>query len=67
MSQKPNDLEGITYAIGSKILLNNNVYIGVEASLTEYDSISATRTTGSVNVNADATVAQGTITLGYKF
>jgi outer membrane immunogenic protein len=67
LSKKPNDLEGITYAIGSKILLNNNVYIGVEASLTEYDSISATRTTGSVNVNADATVAQGTITLGYKF
>jgi hypothetical protein len=67
LSKKPNDLEGITYAIGSKILLNNNVYIGVEASLTEYDRISATRTTGSVNVNADATVAQGTITLGYKF
>jgi hypothetical protein len=67
LSKKPNDLEGITYAIGSKILLNNNVYIGVEASLTEYDSISATRSTGSVNVNADATVAQGTITLGYKF
>ena len=67
LSKKPGDLEGITYAIGSKILLNNNLYIGVEASLTEYDSISATRTTGSVNVNADATVAQGTITLGYKF
>ena len=67
LSKKPNDLEGITYAIGSKILLNNNVYIGVEASLTDYDSISATRTTGSVNVNADAKVAQGTITLGYKF
>jgi hypothetical protein len=67
LSKKPGDLEGITYAIGSKILLNNNVYIGIEASLTEYDSISATRTTGSVNVNADATVAQGTITLGYKF
>jgi predicted porin len=67
LSKKPDDLEGITYAIGSKILLNNNVYIGVEASLTEYDAISATRTTGSVNVKADATVAQGTITLGYKF
>jgi hypothetical protein len=67
LSKKPGDLEGITYAIGSKILLDNNVYIGIEASLTEYDSISATRTTGSVNVNADATVAQGTITLGYKF
>ena len=67
LSKKPNDLEGITYAIGSKILLNNNIYVGVEASLTDYDNISATRTTGSVNVNADAKVAQGTITLGYKF
>ena len=71
LSKKPGDLEGITYAIGSKILLNNNVYIGVEASLTDYDSISATRAARSdrsaVNVNADAKVAQGTITLGYKF
>ena len=66
LTTKPSDLEGWTYAIGSKTLLTNNVYVGVEASITDYDSISATRATG-VNVSADAKVAQGTITLGYKF
>ena len=66
LTAKPNDLEGWTYAIGSKTLLTNNVYVGVEASVTDYDSISATRATG-VGITADAKVAQGTITLGYKF
>jgi hypothetical protein len=66
LTSKPSDLEGWTYAIGSKTLLTNNVYVGVEASITDYDSIRATRATG-VNINADAKVAQGTITLGYKF
>jgi hypothetical protein len=66
LSTKPNDLEGWTYAIGSKTLLTNNVYVGVEASVTDYDSIRAVRNSG-VNVNAEAKVAQGTITLGYKF
>ena len=66
LSAKPADLEGWTYAIGSKTLLTNNVYVGVEASITDYDSISATTTNGSV-INANPKVAQGTITLGYKF
>jgi hypothetical protein len=66
LTTKPSDLEGWTYAIGSKTLLTNNVYFGVEAAVTDYDSIKATRATG-VNVSADAKVAQGTITLGYKF
>ena len=66
LTTKPKDLEGWTYAIGSKTLLTNNVYIGVEASVTDYDSIKATRAT-AVDVSADAKVAQGTITLGYKF
>jgi len=66
LSAKPADLEGWTYAIGSKTLLNSNVYIGVEASITDYDSISATTTNGST-ISANPKVAQGTITLGYKF
>jgi hypothetical protein len=66
LTTKPSDLEGWTYAIGSKTLLTNNVYVGVEASVTDYDSIRAVRSSG-VNINADAKVAQGTITLGYKF
>jgi len=66
LTTKPNDLEGWTYAIGSKTLLTNNVYVGVEASVTDYDAIKAVRNNG-VNIDADAKVAQGTITLGYKF
>jgi hypothetical protein len=66
LTTKPNDLEGWTYAIGSKTLLTNNLYVGVEASVTDYDAIRAVRSSG-VNINADAKVAQGTITLGYKF
>ena len=66
LTAKPNDLEGWTYAIGSKTLLTNNVYVGVEASITDYDSISATRT-GDVKTTADVKVAQGIITLGYNF
>ena len=66
LSTKPADLEGWTYAIGSKTLLTNNVYIGIEASITDYDSISATTTNGST-IAANPKVAQGTITLGYKF
>ena len=73
LSAKPSDLEGVTYAIGSKTMLTPNLYLGIEASLTDYDSISATRAArtsparDAVNVSADAKVAQGTITLGYKF
>jgi hypothetical protein len=66
LTTKPDDLEGWTYAIGSKTLLTNNLYVGVEASVTDYDAIRAVRSSG-VNINADAKVAQGTITLGYKF
>ncbi len=66
LTSKPSKLEGWTYAIGSKILLTNNAYVAVEASITDYDSITATRATG-VNITADPKVAQGTVTLGYKF
>ena len=76
LSRKPGDLEGISYGIGSKTMLTPNLYLGVEANITDYDSISATTTTvasagtsgsTSKNVNADVKTVQGMITLGYKF
>ena len=74
LSKKPEDLKGITYAIGSKTMLTPNLYLGVEASVTDYDSVSATVAAGSANVNdggrrinADVKTAQGIVTLGYKF
>ena len=68
LSTKPSDLDGWTYAIGSKTMLTPNLYLGVEASITDYDTISATKTVDTTsNINADVKVVQGVVTLGYKF
>jgi hypothetical protein len=75
LTQKPGDLEGISYGIGSKTMLTPNFYLGVEANITDYDSISATTSTIGANpqgsaskrVTADVQTVQGMITLGYKF
>ena len=75
LTAKPSDMEGWTYAIGSKTMLTSNLYLGVEASITDYDSITATQATSAnglvagttKNIRADVKVAQGTVTLGYKF
>ena len=66
VTSAPSKLEGWTYAIGSKTMLTPNTYFGVEASVTDYDNISATLTNGKT-VSANPKVAQGTIALGYKF
>ena len=75
LTRKPDDMEGWTYAIGSKTMLTSNFYLGVEASITDYDSVTATQSTSAnglvagttKNITADVKVAQGTVTLGYKF
>ena len=75
LTRKPDDMEGWTYAIGSKTMLTSNLYLGVEASITDYDSVTATQSTSAnglvagttKNITADVKVAQGTVTLGYKF
>jgi len=66
VASSPSTLEGWTYAIGSKTMLTPNTYFGVEASVTDYDNLSATLTNGKT-VSANPKVAQGTIALGYKF
>ena len=74
LSKKPGDLEGMSYGIGSKTMLTPNLYLGVEANITDYDSISATTLlnagtggTSSKTITADVQTVQGMITLGYKF
>ena len=68
LSKKPGDLDGWTYAIGSKTMLTPNLYLGVEASITDYDSVTATKSVDAANtVTADVKVVQGVVTLGYKF
>jgi len=61
-----NKMDGWTYAIGSKTMLTSNSYIGIEASYTDYDSISATLS-NSNTATANPKVAQGSVTIGYKF
>ena len=74
-------LFAVTVAPFIKILLafivpaTSNLYLGVEASITDYDSVTATQSTSAnglvagttKNITADVKVAQGTVTLGYKF
>ena len=74
LSRKPGDLEGMSYGIGSKTMLTPNLYLGVEANITDYDSVKATTLanagnggTASKTITADVKTVQGTITLGYKF
>ena len=68
LSKKPDDLDGWTYAIGSKTMLTPNLYLGVEASITDYDSVTATKSVDATNtITADVKVVQGVVTLGYKF
>jgi hypothetical protein len=74
LSRKPEDLEGMSYGIGSKTMLTQNLYLGVEANITDYDSVKATTQanagnggTSSKTITADVKTVQGTITLGYKF
>ena len=74
LSRTPGDLEGMSYGIGSKTMLTPNLYLGVEANITDYDSITATTLlnagnggTSSKTITADVKTVQGIITLGYKF
>jgi hypothetical protein len=77
LSKRPDDLEGFTYSLGSKTMLTPNLYLGVEASITDYDTVSATTaavgtnaavgSTGSRTINADIKTVQGIVTLGYRF
>jgi len=75
LTKQPGDLKGVVYGIGSKTMLTPNLYIGVEASYTDYDTVTGTTavgaeaggTSGNKTVNADVKVAQGVVTIGYKF
>ena len=69
----PADLEGDTFAIGTKSQLGTNFYIKTEAGFTEYDQLSVTGK-GTANgissgttVTADPTIAFGTVSLGFRF
>ena len=65
------DISGWGAGVGLKTFLTPNAFIQVEANYTDYDSITATKTntgTGRITTaTGDPKVAQGLVTLGYKF
>jgi len=78
---KPDDMEGATYAIGTRTVLESGLFVRTEAGLTEFDSLTATGLGSSGNggtansksvettttVTADPTVAYGSISIGMRF
>jgi hypothetical protein len=66
-----NNVEGWTYGIGSKNMLTNNLYLTIEGSLTDYDTISVATSAADSGVASSATgnpkVIQAKIGLGYRF
>lgn len=69
--KQPGDLQGWGYGVGLKTFLTANAFVQVEASYTEYDTLTSTKTatggTGLVTASGTPTIAAGTITIGYKF
>jgi hypothetical protein len=64
------DIEGWGGGIGLKTFLTPNAFIQVEANYTEYDTVTGTKTNSNGRIttaSGDPKIAQGIITLGYKF
>lgn len=63
------NIEGFGYGVGLKSLLNNNLYIQVEAGIDEYDKETATfdEATTPITYSFDPKVVTGKISIGYKF
>ena len=64
------DVEGWGGGIGLKTFLTPNAFMQVEANYTEYDTVSGTKTNSNGRIttaSGDPKIAQGIITLGYKF
>jgi len=65
------DISGWGAGVGLKTFLTPNAFIQVEANYTDYDTITAKRTNSATSrittATGDPKVAQGLVTLGYKF
>ena len=68
---QPNDLEGMTYAIGTTTLFGDGggVFMRTEAGYHDYDHIKLTGVGGSSTaiLEGDPTVAYGSVSLGIQF
>jgi len=73
---KPDDMEGATYAIGTRTVLASGLFIKSEAGITEFDSLSSkglgqggtgSSVSTSTTITADPSVAYGAISIGMRF
>jgi len=77
---QPGDLQGNTYAIGTRTVLESGIFIRAEAGYTDYDNLSAqglgtnVSTTGTTSgiatttkYTADPELAYGAISIGFRF
>ena len=75
VTNKVYDFSGEVFALGTKTISDNGVYLKTEAGITSYDTLKINNileefngtTTFTANATADVDVAYGQITLGYKF
>ena len=75
----PGDLQGNTYAIGTRTVLDSGIFIRTEAGYTDYDNLSSqgkgTGVAGTVGggiaattkYTADPELAYGAVSLGFRF
>ena len=67
----PGDLSGQTWAMGTRTVLENGIFIRTEAGYTDYNGISAVGKGTNINTTdsyaAEPTVAFGTVSLGFRF
>ena len=75
LTKAPGDLEGYGASTGLKVMLTKNAFVQVEAAYTKYDTLTATDTSiggegGAITRTykaQDPELAEGRITVGYKF
>jgi hypothetical protein len=70
----PGDLEGTTYAVGTRTVLDSGIFIRAEAGYTEFDALNASGAgvaQGGIPTTtkyvADPEIAYGAISLGFRF
>jgi hypothetical protein len=60
-------IHGVKYGVGERTFVNNNTFVQVEASLTDYKSISGSNIGGTNTATAKPKVVAGLVSVGYKF
>jgi len=73
---KPDDMEGANYAIGTRTVLDSGLFIKSEAGITAFDSLQVKGLGGGgtgksistdTTVDADPTLAYGSVSIGMRF